>query len=189
MKATIAALAIAFGASSAGAALFSPANMTADNAPSPYVASASQTRSGYHPYFAFSPFGLSGFNPWVTDTVASPGTPAYLEIDIGAAWVLSSYAFGSVQGASAVYMVSEWLLQGSNDGSAWTTLDSRTAQTGWGDFEIRTYTPAPITAAYRYYRGYFTGNNGSGSNTAIGQVYLYGTPAPAASATAKAFVD
>src|SRR3954463_15272344 len=125
--------------------LFSPSSMTADNAPSPYVASASQTRSTYHAYNAFSPTGLSGFNPWVTDSQATSAAPVYLEIDIGAAWVLASYALESSASGFASMMATAWKLQGSNDDLRWTDLDSRTGQTAWGIFETRTYTPSAIT--------------------------------------------
>ena len=153
--------------------LFSPSAMTSNVLPTPYVASASQTRSGFNAYAAFSTTGLSGFNPWVTDNVASSTAPSYLEIDIGAAWVLSSYAVES-SSTNGSMMVSAWQLQGSNDEVRWTTLDTQTGQTAWANFEIRTYTPS-VTLAYRYFRVYITGNNGSGTNTLIAQLYLYGT--------------
>ncbi len=159
--------------------LFSPSAMTANNLPSPYVSTASQTRSGYNPYFAFAPAGLSGFNPWVTDNVASPTAPSYLEIDIGAAWNLTGYHVQASDVSSANMMASAWLLQASNDEVRWTTIDSQTAQTAWGDFENRSYTPTATSTAWRFWRLYITGNNGHSSNTVIAQLYLYGNSATA----------
>jgi len=53
----------------------------------------------------------------------------------------------------------DWLFQGSNNGTDWTTLDSRSNEDGWSASETRTYQFANSTA-YLYYRIYVTANNG-----------------------------
>jgi lysophospholipase L1-like esterase len=85
-------------------------------------------------------------------------------------WI--EYQFGS--GAS--YAVSEykitngftttgrdpaaWQLQGSNDGSTWTTVDSQSGQTFSGTSTTNTYTFTNSTS-YKYYRLNITANNGN----------------------------
>ncbi len=150
--------------------VFSPSNMTTNSLPTPYVASASQTRAGYNPYFAFA---TAPTDPWYSDVTASATTPGYLELDTGSgnAWVLTSYDV-SARGFTT-NQASEWLVQGSNDELRWTTLDSQTGQTPWTSSQTRTFT-VTTTDAFRYYRLYITNNSG-GAGVAVGFLALTGT--------------
>jgi hypothetical protein len=56
----------------------------------------------------------------------------------------------------------DWQFQGSNDGSTWTTLDTRSNQSFAARFEPKTYSIAS-PGAYRYYRLNVTANGGDGS--------------------------
>lgn len=57
-----------------------------------------------------------------------------------------------------------WTWEGSNDNSAWTTLDTQTSQS-FTDGETKTYTPSSINVtAYRYYRWSFTDADGTGGS-------------------------
>jgi len=49
-----------------------------------------------------------------------------------------------------------WTLEGSVDGSSWTSLDAQSGQSGWSANEYRPFVFASATA-YRYYRITFTG--------------------------------
>jgi hypothetical protein len=76
-----------------------------------------------------------------------------------------------------------WNLQASNNGTSWTTLDSRSGETFPARFEKRTYSFSNTTA-YRYYRLNITLNNGS-PHTQLAEWALIGTgsgvtPIPAA---------
>ena len=53
-----------------------------------------------------------------------------------------------------------WQFQGSNDGSAWTTLGTQSNQTFAQRYQMKTYTVAS-PAAYRYYRLNLLSNSGS----------------------------
>lgn len=55
-----------------------------------------------------------------------------------------------------------WTFEGSNDGTTWTTLDTRTNITGWSPYEKRTFSFANTTS-YKKYRLYMTANNGGGT--------------------------
>lgn len=56
---------------------------------------------------------------------------------------------------------SDWRFQGSNDGTTWTTLDTRAGITGWTPGVARHYTFAN-TAAYQHYRFDISAGNGAG---------------------------
>lgn len=68
----------------------------------------------------------------------------------------------------------DWTLQGSNDGSSWTTVDTVTGET----FASRGLTKeficdSPGTTAYEYYRLNISANNGNGSITQLAEMQLF----------------
>jgi hypothetical protein len=65
----------------------------------------------------------------------------------------------------------DWQLQGSNDGLAWTTLDTRSNQSFAVRFEAHAY-PVASPGAYRYYRLNVTANGGDGS-TQLSELGLF----------------
>jgi molybdopterin-binding protein len=65
-------------------------------------------------------------------------------------------------GANASRSPKTWTMEGSNDGSSWTTLDTRSNETAWGTGETRTY-PVSNSTSYTQYRLNITANNGDGS--------------------------
>lgn len=66
-----------------------------------------------------------------------------------------------------------WTFQASSNGTAWTTLDTRSNETFLVGFEKKTYSVAN-TAAYRYYRLQVTANNGS-PDFQLGEWQILGT--------------
>ena len=66
-----------------------------------------------------------------------------------------------------------WSLQGSNDGSNWTTIDSRTNQDFPNRFQRRLFKFNNSTG-YTYYR--FNMNNNSGTILQLAEIELYGVP-------------
>lgn len=145
---------------------FSPLNMTSDTAPSPFVASASSTFSPGQEYYPFS--GVGG-QYWI-------GTGSgvdWLELDTGfvAGYPLSVY---SVRAQTINRAPKNFTMQGSNDGSTWTTLDTRTLQTGWAAGEVRNYALGSLSANYRYFRLNITANNGDATYTEVAVLWLWG---------------
>jgi hypothetical protein len=65
----------------------------------------------------------------------------------------------------------DWVLQGSNDGSTWTTLDTQSNQTFTERYQLKAYSVAS-PASYRYYRLNITANNGDGSFTDLSELGL-----------------
>src|SRR5690606_19823823 len=61
-----------------------------------------------------------------------------------------------------------WVFEGSNDNNTWTTIHTVTSQTGWSDFERRSYADFTNPTNYRYYRWTSMG----GQNSAVNWVRL-----------------
>ncbi|MBZ9894245.1 hypothetical protein LB545_07795 [Mesorhizobium sp. BR1-1-6] len=53
--------------------------------------------------------------------------------------IVDNYYLTASTGGSADRTPTIWVLQGSNDGATWVTLDSRTGETGWSGGETRYY--------------------------------------------------
>ena len=138
-----------------------PHNMTSNNSPSPYVASASsEYYYGNEAYRAFD-----GSNAvW-----GSIGTSGWLKLDYGSgnAPVLIGYAIKSyVDPDLQTVMPKNWTFKGSNNGSSWTTLDTRTNVTGWTASAWKEFWFSNSTG-YRYYMIDITANNGYSWSTYI----------------------
>ena len=65
-----------------------------------------------------------------------------------------------------------WTFDASNDGSTWTTLDTRTGETGWTQYAFR-YFEFPNDTAYQYYRFYCTSLNGGEKYLYLGELEFY----------------
>jgi hypothetical protein len=151
----------------------SPTNMTANNAPAPYVAAASSSFGGVNSAYAvFS--GTSNFwenngtlNPcWVSLDLGNLNLGTFSIFGVTNRRVLYSYTveFWTGGGSLTARAPKTWTMQGSNDNSTWTTLDTRSSETGWSAGESRTYVcNAGVTTAYEYYRILITANNGDPS--------------------------
>jgi microcystin-dependent protein len=112
--------------------------------------SAISASSTYGSYSASRLIDGSSGTEWAS---TAPGTPAWVMYDHTVAKSIAKYtltfALTGYMGSYAYSPVS-WALQGSNDGSAWTTLDTQTGQ-GWSANGDKSYFPADTTA-YRYHR-------------------------------------
>ena len=132
---------------------FAPHSMTGSSAPSPYALTFSDDESWGGVSHAWQTFaGISSGEPygWVSNT-----RPEWLKLDLGStSAVLGKYAIVCGDPASLYFSPPKaWVLAGSNDNSTWTTLDTQTAQTGWGLREKRMFTLSPAASmGYRYYR-------------------------------------
>ena len=155
---------------------FAPINLTGDNNLTwPYVASASSEFSGtFAAWKAFS--NSNGSTYWVS--TASTG---YLQIDLGVDnnGLLTSYSIMVDTIPEPTRAPQAWTMEGSNDGSSFTTLDTQSGQTSWTSGQTRTFTiGSPGTTYYRFFRLNITANNGAG-NIDVANLLLYGTPGTA----------
>jgi hypothetical protein len=146
---------------------FAPHNMTTDSAPSPYVASASTFQVGSNAYLAFNGAGAG----WLGNN----GGADWVQIDLGSGNVFLIEQYQIRDAGVAARAPKDWTLKGSNNGSDWTTLDTRTNETGWGTFDLRTYTVSGVSVAYRYFRLDVSANNGDGTFVEVDELFLQGT--------------
>lgn len=121
------------------------------NAWASFVASASsEYSSAYAAWKAFNGAVLGDSTRWLTNNT----TTGWLKLDLGTSRTICAVTLRSyVVGASP----RDWTIDGSDDGSSWTTVDAQTGQT-FADGVTRTFTFSPAT--YRYWRINVTVGNG-----------------------------
>lgn len=122
--------------------------MTDDTTPAGYVASASASVEGTFPYQIFN--RIRDGAPWGAAIGAAPITPVQIGVQIPAGVAVNAYAIRARGDAYSNGAPKDFELQGSNDGAAWTTIDSRTNQS-WSASERKFFNAANATA-YTYYR-------------------------------------
>ena len=151
--------------------------MTANNAPSPLVASASTNGgSSYLPWYAFNKNNtqINGQLGWITQSGALTG---WLMLDLGAAGAKIITAYSITAPGSSSYnnaAPKTWTLQGSNNNVDWTTLDTQTNVSAWQVGETRQYV-INNQISYRYYKLDVTLNSGNASYLMVGQLRLLET--------------
>ena len=148
--------------------VFTPV-MTAADAPSPFVVSASSAFGGFVAWKALDWIPGDGAG-WLANA-----TTGWIKIDCGAAIAITGYSLIGGFGY-ATTSPNDWVLEGSNDDSSWTTLDTQTDITSWASGTPKTYTLA-AEASYRYYRITISENNGHASYCGIGE-WLFVRPTP-----------
>jgi hypothetical protein len=153
----------------AGLTRFSPQNMTSNTAPTPLVASVSSIWNSTTD--AWNAFDASASSMWL----GSGGGVDWLRLDVGSgnSFVMGAYDVQSGVGGLPARCPRNWTMQGSNDGTTWTTVDTRTNQTSWLAGQVRSFIPATQTTAYRYFRLNITANNGDATFTEVDELSLY----------------
>lgn len=106
---------------------------------------------------------------------------AWVRYQAPAAYRVTSYSLTSANDAPERDPLS-WTLQGSNNGSTWTTIDSRSNQDFASRFQTRTFSFSN-TASYSYYR--FNFSNNSGSMLQLAELALFGTPGTVTSSSSS----
>lgn len=141
-------------ATGVGTKILTPVNMTGNNVPAPYVTSAtSELAPGYEPFRAFDGNNIN--SAWAT---ALSGLPQSIKIDLGTAftadiWKYTARYFAVENGPIA------GTLEGSNNDSTWTTIDTFSGLSAWTPLETRSFT-IDTPGSYRYYRWTFTSTSG-----------------------------
>ena len=131
----------------------------------------------YEAYGVFNPNIVGGLDGWISAGVAT----GWLQFQFNTPKVVKQYNIVSYSGSAYLSRFPKnWTFQGSNDGSAWTTLDTQTNQSVTSGGQIIPY-PITNTTAYTYYKLNITANNGD-IYLSIGQLQLFNTvpvvPAP-----------
>lgn len=146
--------------------------MTSHTAPSGEASADSENSSTAFAWYAFDhSSGFTDLNAWHSEPVAKP-SPHWLQYRFASAQTVGAYAITAVANGTAPR---DWTLQGSNNGSTWTDLDTRSG-ISWFGFERKIFTISNTTS-YLYYRLYITenGNQSAGLWTAMVQEWeLFG---------------
>ena len=103
-------------------------------------------------------------------------TAGWLKVDLGAGAAKAISAYTVSRGYYADRAPKDWTLQGSNNDTDWTTVNTQTAQTAWGADEMRTYTLGSISDGWRYWKLNITANDG-GLHLEVGELELLGVAA------------
>lgn len=143
--------------------------MSSATAPSGVVSSSSDFAT-YDNWRAFDDVNVD--KGWLSNGVPSGGSPQWLKYDFGSSNEKTIVEYAITEGATNVvgYAPRDWTFQGSNDDSAWTTLDTRTAETFTAS-QRRTFSFSNSTA-YRYYRILITAKTSGGDGVEIGELEM-----------------
>ena len=113
---------------------------------------------------------------WEGANSALPAVWVQYQFAGGTRQKVTSYTLTAQNADAANRSPASWTLQGSNDGSTWTTLDTITGQANWTAEEKRTYT-INSPGSYEYYKIVISARAGSGGNkVALREMELIGTP-------------
>ncbi|MBP2850604.1 discoidin domain-containing protein [Dickeya oryzae] len=134
--------------------------MTSANAPAGYVASASSVyNASYAAYYAFD--GSVSGNGWISANAPTAAAPQWLEIELPSQTQITGYIITNPNlKVGGLASPKSWSLQGSNDGSVWTTVHSVSNNTNNAADTDQEF-PLSIAANYSRYRLYITDKNSS----------------------------
>ncbi len=152
-----------------GSLNFAPVNMSTSSRPYPFTASASsEVSSSFAAWKAFEGnLGVAAY--WL----GSNSGVDWLKLDVGlGTYLLDNYTVQVNSLGEPTRAPKDWTMEGSNDNSSWTTVDTRTNQTSWGTSEARNFRCATRTTAYRYFRFNVTANNGD-ADTQVAEMKLF----------------
>lgn len=131
-------------------------NMTANNAPSPLVASASDQQTGFETYKAFNNLNTAS-DTWMTNSNIVNG---WIQLDLGSSMIFNCVRITSRNGVGYVTLSpKDFEILASNDNNTFTKLGTFNSNTAWKNYEQRAFTFSNTTA-YRYYRVDVLSNNG-----------------------------
>lgn len=151
---------------------FAPHNLTG-SPQAGYTVTASSTFGTASPWKVFDGSNLGVTTQWI----GTGNGVDWLQFDTGTtgSWLLDSYTVVVNDQASEVTRApKDWTIEGSNNGSSWTVVDTVASSTGWQKGMAKTFTCDTRTTYYRYFRINITANNGAATYTQIAELYLYG---------------
>ena len=109
-------------------------------------------------------------NGWLT--VQSGAMPQWLSYAYPRAVVLTRYSVATNNAAASWGHPVAFQMQGSNDNSTFTAIDTRSGQTTWALNETKVFVVTSNSTAYRYYRLYITTSTIS-TTVSVGELRLY----------------
>ncbi|EBV8434095.1 discoidin domain-containing protein [Salmonella enterica subsp. enterica serovar Minnesota] len=148
--------------------------MTSDITPTGYVITQSSAYSSiYLGWKAFNGNPTDSGNRWST----SSGAPQWLQVQLPAATDVAAYVMQTRPDIQYGGVPAAWTLSGSNDGTNWTPVDSRSGIT-WTNGEKKTFT-LTNKVNYRYFRITVTAVTGAQDLVTISLFNLMSPPGKA----------
>lgn len=137
------------------------------------VLASTEYNATYQAWKAFNGANSVESDAWITLTGTTTG---WLRYKFNTPTIVNKYAVSNENYASTspTSAPKNWTFEGSNDGTTWTILDTRTNETGWSNAQRREYNFNNFTQ-YLYYRINVSANNGYASWLAIGELELMNT--------------
>ena len=122
---------------------------------------------------AFDDGSLTDSNSrWLANKSTLPNAWVQFQFNEGAKVVNAYRVYGLTSYDYATRDPKDFKLEGSNDGTNWTLLDSQSNQTSWGDHEAR-YFEFTNWTPYSYYKFTITANNGASDYTGVQELEFY----------------
>ncbi|GAB2816791.1 discoidin domain-containing protein [Ferruginibacter profundus] len=110
---------------------------------------------------------------WYAGVTPSVANPVYIQVDLGTAQVVTNYSITSANDVQS-RDPKDFTLSGSNNGSSFTVLSTRTGEVFASRFLMKYYSFSNSTA-YRYYRLSITANYGGATATQLAEIQLLPT--------------
>lgn len=139
-------------------------DMTSNTAPSGIASADSEYTADYAAWK-----GMDDHNVTYCWHTTATSFPHWLRYQFTSGKIIQRYTITARDYAPQIFHPSNWTLQGSNNGSSWTTLDTQSGQT-FTVSQKRTYSFTNFTA-YAYYRLYITAGSDA-TYAAIGEFEL-----------------
>lgn len=153
-------------------------NMTGYSAPSGTASALNDGNSAA--WKAFDGNSATGFAS--TDLTM----PAFLQYQFPTGKIVSKYTiYGPKDAGYEGRSPNSWQFQGSNNGSAWTTLDTQSGVSSWTVGTPKSYTFSNSTS-FTYYRLYVTAANSGPTDWQVCELQMFASLAPQAITTVSA---
>lgn len=140
--------------------------MSGASEPAGHVATSSQEQALYPAWDLFAEWNTAeiagGYSGWVTSSGGVPQWAKRRFTGVQRRWTQYRIMGQAPPWSTPTATLLSWIIQGSNDDTNWTDLDTRGPVPAWAASEVRAYTIAN-PGFYEYYRLYVTANGGAGN--------------------------
>ena len=133
---------------------------------------ASASSSTYTAAMAFDNGGNVGTSRWLAQGNQLPNV--WISYDFTQPIEITNYTIQSQSFRYEERAPKDWTLQGSNDNSNWTIVDTQSNQSGWGQWETRAYAVS-VPGLFQYYKLVISDNNGN-NTVGVGEIQYFTKP-------------
>jgi len=145
--------------------------MTSNTTPEGEASASTEYSATYKAWKAMNDTNIDVSDCWVSSTTPTVGSPQWLQYESIISRVIMGYSI-TTRNDSNTASPKDWTLQGSNNGSDWTILDTQTNQFPTNPSNTKQYYNFSNEVSYIYYRLNITARNGGNAYVAIGEFEL-----------------